>query len=227
MNKLKRSILGLAVGGLFAVSCAHADTLTNPGAANGLAFNFNNPAASSDVLGSFAITNTTTNSSFLAYCLEVLQNISSPAVYTSSLFNNQDVQALFDQRFGGLAAAGQPRRVQEAAFQITLWEILDTGNVNRATALTTGNLNGWAPADTTPPDQGLEQQALTLAGTWLTTLADPTPGVNTYTLTRWSNPNAQDLVQATLTTQTIPLPSTILLGLLGLAGLAAVRRQSK
>jgi MYXO-CTERM domain-containing protein len=217
MKKLKRCILGLAVGGLFAASCAHADTLVNPGAPNGLAFNFNNPAASSDVLGSFTVNNTTTQSSFVAYCLEVLQNISTTAVYTSSIFNNADVQALYDQRYGSLATAGSPARIQQAAFQIALWEILDTGNVSRATALTTGSVNGWTP---------FEQQALTLAGSWLTTLVDPTPGVNTYTLTRWSNGPAQDLLQATLRTQAVPLPSTLLLGLAGLLGLGAVRRQS-
>ncbi|MBL8453584.1 MAG: PEP-CTERM sorting domain-containing protein, partial [Zoogloea sp.] len=41
----------------------------------------------------------------------------------------------------------------------------------------------------------------------------------------WLNGSSQDLIQATPATGTVPEPATALLGALGLAGIAAVRRR--
>ena len=52
------------------------------------------------------------------------------------------------------------------------------------------------------------------------------PATGNYNLTTWLNGSSQDLIQAIVPTGgTVPEPATALLGALGLAGIAAVRRR--
>lgn len=214
-KKLKSCAIGLAAAGLFSMSAAHADTLDSLGAVGGLAFDWNiDGSPLTATVGRFDVDNQTTSDSFIAYCLEVIQGLDVPDDYTASAFSNAGLQALYDQRF-----ASVDTRVEEAAFQIALWEILDDSD------LTTGQLTGWAPGDDAAnPDFALEVEALALTEDWLANLADPSAG-NDWNLTAWRSDTSQDLISAT-PSETVPVPSSLLLGLTGIFGLAALRRRA-
>ena len=49
------------------------------------------------------------------------------------------------------------------------------------------------------------------------------PSTGNYQLTVWQSPDSQDIIQAS--TATIPEPTSLMLGALGLAGLSLVRRR--
>lgn len=239
--QLKRLTLAFAVAGLTAAGGAHADVLTtdvaSQGIGTGLNFTFNlNNVNQSRTVGTFAVENLTTGSSFLAFCADILTTInnleitqvnaggvafdavSNPSFFNSSVAN--DVQALFDQRYGSLNLSDNS---QTAAFQISLWEIIHD---NADKTIGGGDLVWDVPqAD---PNGALKTDVLTTAGTWLANLADPTPA-NSFDLTVWQTaagaPESQPYIQASLPSNGVPVPGTLALGLASLVGFGVVRRR--
>ena len=177
--------------------------------------------------GSFNITNNDTGTSFAAFCADISTGISpfalvgleydklAAASFITDPTKLQNVQSLYDQRYGTLDLTS---KINTAAFQISLWELLDDGNLG------TGNVMWSATADAD------KSSALAMAGNWLTNLSDPT-ATDTYDLNVWSrgtrDPNSQPYIQASLIpTGNVPEPGTLLLGLAGLAGIGMMRRKA-
>lgn len=219
MNRiLKKSALALAAIGLFASASAQADSLVLDQDINSLSFNVDVNGTNHDVLaGSFNVSNLTTGGSFLAFCFELLQGVNVGSLtppgldFTASPTASADLQTLFNQTFSGLNLNSA---VELAGFQIAIWETLDNND------LYSGNYSNWSGA-TNSTD---ENEALDSAWIFLEKLTANDPATGNYTLTSWSNPNSQDLVQAT-PGSTVPEPASLTLGALGLAGLAALRRR--
>ena len=219
-NIFKKSAVALAAVGLFASASAQADSLVLEQDINSLAFTVNVGGQQDDVVaGVFNVDNLTTGSSFLAFCFELLQGVGVGALtppgleFTAGSAVNANTQALFNQSYATLDFNDASAM---AGFQIALWEALDDIN------LSTGNYNGWT-GDTGSIDEDL---ALLVADTFLGNIAAGAPATGNYNLTSWLNGSSQDLIQAIVPTGgTVPEPATALLGALGLAGIAAVRRR--
>ncbi|MBN8284334.1 PEP-CTERM sorting domain-containing protein [Zoogloea sp.] len=217
-NIFKKSALALAAVGLFASASAQADSLVIEQDINSLAFTVNVSGTQDDVVaGVFNVDNLTTGTSFLAFCFELLQGVNVNAltppglVFTAGSTANADLQTLFNQSYSSLDFNDAS---QLAGFQIALWETLDDKS------LTSGTYRNWA-GDTGSIEEDL---ALIVAETFLDNITLGAPGTGNYKLTTWLNGNSQDLIQATPGT-TVPEPTSMLLGALGLAGMAAVRRR--
>lgn len=217
-NIFKKSAVALAAVGLFASASAQADSLVIEQDINALAFTVSVGAMQDDVVaGVFNVENLTTGSSFLAFCFELLQGVGVGALtppgleFTAGNVVNANTQALFNQSYATLDLTDASAL---AGFQIALWETLDDGN------LTTGTYKNWV-GDTGSFEEDL---ALLVAETFLDNITLGVPGTGNYKLTTWLNGNSQDLIQATPGT-TVPEPTSMLLGALGLAGMAAVRRR--
>lgn len=217
-NIFKKSAVALAAVGLFASASAQADSLVLEQDINSLAFSVSVNGNKDDVVaGIFNVDNLTNSTSFLAFCFELLQGVNVNAltppglVFTAGSPANADLQTLFNQSYAGLDFGDAS---QLAGFQIALWETLDDKN------LATGSYKNWV-GDTGSFE---EDVALLVADTFLGKIAAGAPATGNYKLTTWLNGNSQDLIQATPGT-TVPEPATALLGALGLAGIAAVRRR--
>ncbi|MCB1914191.1 MAG: hypothetical protein KDG52_00515 [Rhodocyclaceae bacterium] len=239
--QLKRLTLVFATAGLMAAGSAHADLLTtdlaSQGLGTGLNFTFNlNGDNLSRIVGTFDVTNLTTGSSFLAFCADILTPIHNleisqvnpggiefDAISNLTFFNGtvgNDVQALFDQRYGSLDLTDN---TQTAAFQISLWEIIHD---NADKTIGGGDLIWDVPqAD---PSGALKTDVLTTAGIWLAGLSDPTVD-DTYDLTVWQPvagaAESQPYIQASLPSSSVPVPGTLALGLASLIGFGVVRRR--
>ncbi len=218
-NIFKKSAVALAAVGLFASASAQADSLVLEQDINSLAFTVSANGVQDDVVaGVFNVDNLTTGTSFLAFCFELLQGVGVGALtppgleFTASTAVNADTQALFNQSYATLDFSDASAM---AGFQIALWETLDDSS------LTTGSYQNWV-GDTSSFEEDL---ALMIADTFLGNVAAGAPATGNYNLTSWLNGTSQDLVQATPPTGTVPEPATALLGALGLAGIAAVRRR--
>ena len=237
--QLKRLTLAFAAAGLMAAGSAHADVLTtdlaSQGIGTGLNFTFSlNGTNESRTVGTFAIDNLTTGTSFLAFCADILTPISNleitqvnpgglafDAVSNLTFFNGavgNDVQALFDQRYGSLDLTDN---TQTAAFQISLWEIIHD---NADKTVGGGDLVWDIPqAD---PNGVLKTNVLATAGDWLANLAAPTTE-NSFDLTVWQTaagvPESQPYIQATVPSNNVPVPGTLALGMAGLLGLGLLR----
>jgi len=218
-NIFKKSAVALAAVGLFASASAQADSLVLEQDINSLAFTVNVGGQQDDVVaGVFNVDNLTTGSSFLAFCFELLQGVGVGALtppgleFTAASAVNAGTQALFNQSYATLDFNDASAM---AGFQIALWETLDDSS------LTTGSYQNWV-GDTGSFE---EDVALIVAETFLDKVVSGAPATGNYNLTSWLNGASQDLIQATTPTGTVPEPATALLGALGLAGIAAVRRR--
>ena len=214
----KKSAVALAAVGLFASASAQADSLVLEQDINSLAFTVNVGGQQDDVVaGVFNVDNLTTGGSFLAFCFELLQGVGVGALtppgleFTPGNVVNANTQALFNQSYATLDLTDASAL---AGFQIALWETLDDNS------LTSGSYRNWT-GDTGSIEEDL---ALIVAETFLDNITLGAPATGNYKLTTWLNGNSQDLIQATPGT-TVPEPTSMLLGALGLAGLAAVRRR--
>ena len=170
----------------------------------------------------YNVTNLSTTDSFIAFCIEMGAQITTDALFgtadmtptsTSDATFPQSVvgiQSLYDQRFATLNLTSS---VEVAAFQLALWELTDTTNVG-SDFFGTGSFQNYAG----------NADALVLATSWLTNLADPTPG-DDYTLTAWVGDATQNMISAVPGAE-VPEPATLaLLGLAGLAGMGVMRRK--
>ena len=229
---VKASALAAALAATLFAGAAQADSLTTDfnslGLGTGLIFDVTiGGNAVQRSAGSFNITNNDTGTSFAAFCADISTGISpfalvgleydklAAASFITDPTKLQNVQSLYDQRYGTLDLTS---KINTAAFQISLWELLDDGNLG------TGNVMWSATADAD------KSSALAMAGNWLTNLSDPT-ATDTYDLNVWSrgtrDPNSQPYIQASLIpTGNVPEPGTLLLGLAGLAGIGMMRRKA-
>ena len=235
--RLRTTAIAIAMGAMLVSGGARADALTTEATSLGISTGLNfdvtiGGTAQGRTAGSFDVTNLDTGTSFFAFCADILQSVSSQELsivnptgleftatstllFTGSASETQNVQALFDQRYGALNLTSQ---VDTAAFQIALWELIDDDG-----ALGTGNVV-WGTAAAA----SAQETALAVASDWLANLSDPTAD-DTYDLTVWetlTDPLSQPYIQATLAqTGNVPEPGTLLLGLAGLAGLGYMRRR--
>lgn len=213
----KKAALALAAAGLMASVPAHADTLAMEVDINSL-MGFTVDVANSGPLavdtGILNVSNLTTNGSFLAFCYELLQGVSVNSLaglpFDASTVIPAAVQTLFNQSY---AEVHFDNAVEVAGFQIALWETLDDNNLN------TGALSNWGGA-TNSADEG---DALFNAEIFLDRVVNGGASTGNYQLTVWQSPDSQDIIQAS--TATIPEPTSLMLGALGLAGLSLVRRR--
>ena len=214
----KKAALALAAAGLLASVPAHADTLATELDINSL-MGFTVDVAGSGPqavdTGILNVSNLTTNGSFLAFCYELLQGVNVNALngmtFSPSSVIPGAVQTLFNQSY---AEVHFDNAVEVAGFQIALWETLDDNN------LSTGNFSNWA-GESNSVEEG---DALFTAELFLDRLVNGGSATGNYQLTLWQSPDSQDILQAS-TASSVPEPTSLMLGALGLAGLSVLRRR--
>jgi len=231
MKKLKTLAAALA---LAAAVPAHAeDLLVTPiYTDDGLSYNVTvdgTPLVPARSPEAFNVFNETTNSSFIAFCIELTQDLSpfadfgiadnydaltlgdGVALQTGAADAPAKIQALFDTYYGSITDFTQNEAV---AFQLALWELTDDSN------LSTGRFVWTDAAGGTPTDA-----TFVTAQNMLDTLVVPAGGTSSYELIIWNNPEYQDLIQVA-GRNTVPEPATLaLLGLAGVAGFGVMRRK--
>ncbi|MDQ6685063.1 MAG: PEP-CTERM sorting domain-containing protein [Pseudomonadota bacterium] len=218
MKTLTSPLVALAIGTLCSLS-AEASTVTFTDFAHGsqtvtaTLSSPNGPLVLNNVSAGGFATTLDGGPSFESYCVDLYQTISFNTPYTDYLapvgfhhFTNRNAYADLGRLYGiaGLVNTA----LQEAAFQIAVWEIAyeDTGTPYSLSSGSATFAGGTADSS----------GALTLAASWLSNLGNgsyPSIGV-------LDSPGQQDVIFAP-----IPEPSTYLLMALGLMGLGFVAQR--
>jgi hypothetical protein len=158
-------------------------------------------------------TNLTSNSSFVAFCIEPLAgNSVLPTTYSVSSFSG--VQATHLAALYQTAYSSSLNATQQAAFQLAVWEF--TQETSTYGTQTGTFISSGSTAVTTLADSYVAA-ALSFTGT------------STYTVTKLTNADYQDLVFATPIAAAVPEPESyaLFLGGLGAIGLIARRRMPR
>lgn len=181
-------------------------------------------ATTSYITGALNYTDAATGS-FLAYCIEPEQSFAIKSkgfkTYTIGSFSAAQgsmLQALYSSSFSSVHDG-----VQQAGFQLAVWEIVRENSGTLSLAQNNGNFY-LKTAGLTGTQLSTATDAQTFASSYLAA-AQNYNGVALYSLTKLTNATYQDLVVAT-PTAAVPEPETyaLFLGGLGVIGLLARRR---
>lgn len=150
---------------------------------------------------------------FLAFCVEVTQAITNGADYTNTptLFSAAVIDNI--DRLYSSAYASVTDGVTAAAFQVSLWEIVE----DTATGIDLGS-GAFSAVDASAPG------VVATAQGFLDGLATAQTGL--YEIDFFASPASQDVVTARLAPSAVPLPASGLL-LLTAGGLLAARRRTR
>ncbi len=202
------SHLACAVVLALGAGSALADTLVYNGSVypSPPAVTITSPNNVTSVASEFSVTDTTTSTTFNAFCVDIMNTLLTPAQYTpTSLASDgvfsptvkSNIDKLFTQHYAAVTNA-----TTAAEFQEALWKVVYDGSY-------AGSVNATVDA---------------VANTWATTLGAATGG---YNLTVWRSSPGQTASQAEISMTAVPEPETYLLMLsgLGMAGLMTRRRR--
>ena len=214
-------IASVALACALGATAARGDNVTFPGFAHGsetVAFSITAPnavASGTVSAGGFA-TILNGSPSFVTYCVDLYQHISFGTLYSdytapgsTHVFANNRAYADLGRLYANAGVVDTS--IEEAAFQIAVWEIAyeKTGTAYNLASGAASFAGGSAASS----------GALTLASTWLTNLAAGGPSIGVL-----ESRLHQDVIYA----QPVPEPEVVLLMAAGLLGVsAAARRKAK
>ncbi len=203
--------------------------------------------------GSYGSTNV--DDFFRFFCIELQQHTTSQATYWRSPLNKSDDEArqlsyLFNTyypnkgspgfTFGPTSTYGKfANAVDSGAMQLAVWEIMfekqeDTGS--NGLSLLTGNFRGSQNSSGSTQDDADSQAAVTQANLWLGDIWDhyKTSGTSGWQFFMFESPDPQstsragyqNYIAAQYGAFDVPLPGTLALFGIGLAGLGLARRKN-